>query len=133
MPTPNLHVVLVAGVIVSAVGDELVIAHPTDVLPGSEVAAIVAGPAIYLLAHALIRLRMTGSMSRKRLLGALACLAAGIVGLFVPALVLAALLIAVLVAVIGSEYAAAARRRARGEPSPLESLETSAAGRGRRS
>jgi len=128
-----LHVVLVAGVIVSAVGDELVIAHPTDVLPGSEVAAIVAGPAIYLLAHALIRLRMTGSMSRKRLLGALACLAAGIVGLFVPALVLAALLIAVLVAVIGSEYAAAARRRARGEPSPLESLETSAAGRGRRS
>jgi len=126
-----LHVVLVAGVIVSAVGDELVIAHPTDVLPGSEVAAIVAGPAIYLLAHALIRLRMTGSMSRKRLLGALACLAAGIVGLFVPALVLAALLIAVLVAVIGSEYAAAARRRARGEPSPLESLETSAAGRGR--
>jgi low temperature requirement protein LtrA len=126
-----LHVVLVAGVIVSAVGDELVIAHPTDVLPASEVAAIVAGPAIYLLAHALIRLRMTGSMSRKRLLGALACLAAGIVGLFVPALVLAALLIAVLVAVIGSEYAAAARRRARGEPSPLESLETSAAGRDR--
>jgi low temperature requirement protein LtrA len=126
-----LHVVLVAGVIVSAVGDELVIAHPTDVLPGPEVAAVVAGPAIYLLAHALFRLRMTGSMSRKRLLGALACLAAGGVGLFVPALVLAGLLIAVLVAVIGSEYVAAARRKARGEPSPLESLEVLATGRGR--
>ena len=29
-----LHVVMVAGVIVAAVGDELVIAHPTDELPG---------------------------------------------------------------------------------------------------
>ena len=32
-----LHVVLVAGIIVGAVGDELVIAHPTDVLPTAEV------------------------------------------------------------------------------------------------
>jgi low temperature requirement protein LtrA len=111
-----LHVVIVAGVIVSAVGDELVIAHPTEVLPGSEVAAVVAGPAIYLLAHALFRLRMAGSVSWRRLGGALACLATGLIGAFVPALVVAALLIAVLVAVISSEYVAAARRRARGEP-----------------
>jgi low temperature requirement protein LtrA len=126
-----LHVVMVAGVILSAVGDELVIAHPTEVLPAPEVAAVVGGPAIYLLAHALFRLRMTGSMSFRRLFGALACVAAGIVGLFVPALVLAGLVIAVLVAVIGSEYAAAARRRARGEPSPLERLEASAAAQNR--
>ncbi len=118
-----LHVVMVAGVIVTAVGDELVIAHPTEVLPAPEVAAVVAGPAIYLLAHALFRLRMAGSVSWRRLGGALACLAVGLIGLFVPALVVAALLIAVLVAVIGAEYVAAARRRARGEPSPLERLE----------
>ena len=111
-----LHVVIVAGVIVSAVGDELVITHPTEVLPGSEVAAVVAGPAIYLLAHALFRLRMAGSVSWRRLGGAVACLATGLIGAFVPALVVAALLIAVLVAVISSEYVAAARRRARGEP-----------------
>ena len=121
-----LHVVIVAGVIVSAVGDELVIAHPTEVLPGSEVAAVVAGPAIYLLAHALFRLRMAGSVGWRRLDGALACLATGLIGAFVPALVVGALLIAVLVAVIGSEYVAAARRRARGEPSPLELLEAAA-------
>jgi low temperature requirement protein LtrA len=125
-----LHVVLVAGVIVSAVGDELVIAHPTDVLPGPEVAAVVAGPAIYLIGHTLFRLRMTGTISRKRLFGALACLATGIVGMFVSALVLAGLLIAVLVAVIGSEHVAAARRRTRGEPSPLERLEAPAARHG---
>jgi low temperature requirement protein LtrA len=118
-----LHVVMVAGVIVTAVGDELVIAHPTEVLPAPEVATVVAGPAIYLLAHALFRLRMAGSVSWRRLGGALACLAVGLIGLFVPALVVAALLIAVLVAVIGAEYVAAARRRARGEPSPLERLE----------
>ena len=39
-----LHVVLVAGVLLSAVGDELVIAHPTEVLPDAEVAVAAAGP-----------------------------------------------------------------------------------------
>jgi low temperature requirement protein LtrA len=124
-----LHVVLVAGVILAAVGDELVIAHPTDELPGKEVLVVVSGPAVYLLGHALFRLRMTGTVSWKRLGGALACVAIGGVGAFVPALVLAALLVAVLVAVIGAEHIAAARRRARGEPSPLERLEASAIGR----
>jgi len=118
-----LHLIIVAGVIVSAVGDELVIAHPLEMLPGDQVAAVVAGPAIYLLAHALFRLRMAGSVSWKRLGGALVCVLVGFVGVYVPALVVAALLIAVLVAVIVSEYVAAARRSARGEPSPLERLE----------
>jgi low temperature requirement protein LtrA len=122
-----LHVVLVAGVIVAAVGDELVIAHPSHELPGREIAAVVAGPAIYLLAHAVFRWRMSGSVSGRRLAGALACVAAGGVGAFAPALVVAALVVAILVAVIGSEYLAGARSRARGEPSPLERLEASAA------
>ena len=57
-----LHVVMVAGVIVAAVGDELVIAHPTETLHGAEVVGVVAGPAIYLLAQALFRLRMAGTV-----------------------------------------------------------------------
>jgi low temperature requirement protein LtrA len=122
-----LHVVIVAGVIVSAVGDELVIAHPTEVLPGVEVAAVAAGPALYLLANALFRLRMTGSISWKRLGGAVTCVAVGGIGAFAPALVLAALLVGVLVGVIAAEQVAGIRRRARGEPSPLERLETTAA------
>jgi low temperature requirement protein LtrA len=121
-----LHVLMAAGIIVAAVGDELVIAHPKDVLPPYEVAAVATGPAIYLLAHVLFRLRMTGTISRKRLFGAFGCLAAGVVGLFVPALALAGLLVVVLAAVIGSELVAAARRRRRGEPTPLERLEASA-------
>jgi low temperature requirement protein LtrA len=122
-----LHVVLVAGVIVSAVGDELIIAHPTEQLSGAEVVAVVAGPAIYLLAHALFRLRVAGSVSGKRLAGAAGCVAVGGIAAFAPALVVAALLVAVLVAVIAAEHVAAARRTARGEPSPLERLEASAA------
>jgi low temperature requirement protein LtrA len=117
-----LHVLMVAGVIVAAVGDELVIAHPDEVLHGAEITAVVAGPAIYLLALVLFRLRMAGSLSRKRLAGAVACVAAGFVGLAVPALVLSLLLLAILVAVIAAEVLTGARRRARGEPSPLEAL-----------
>jgi low temperature requirement protein LtrA len=119
-----LHVLMVAGIILSAVGDELIIAHPTEVLPPSEVAVVASGPALYLVAHTLFRLRMTNTISVKRSLGALACVAVGFVGLFVPALVLAVLLITVLVAVIVAEYAAA-RMKARGEPTPLERLEAS--------
>ena len=121
-----LHVVLVAGVIVSAVGDELVIAHPGGRLSGREIAAVVAGPAIYLLGHALFRLRMAGSVSWKRLAGALACVAVGALATVVPALVVAALLVAVLMGVIVAERVAAVRRARRGEPSPLERLEAPA-------
>ena len=115
-----LHVVLVAGVILTAVGDELVIAHPLDVLPAHELAVVVAGPAVYLLGHVLFRLRMAGSLSWKRLLGALACISLAALGPFLPALALAALIICVLIAVILAEHVAVARRRAQGEPPPPE-------------
>ena len=36
-----LHVVLVAGIVLAAVGDELVIAHPTEVLGAREIAVVV--------------------------------------------------------------------------------------------
>src|SRR6266516_876371 len=121
-----LHVVLVAGVIVTAVGQELVIAHPTETLPGREIVAVVAGPTIYLLAHVLFRLRMTGTTSSKRLTATVACAAVGALGPFVPGLALASLLSAVLVGLIVAEQLTAVRRRARGEPSPLERLEASA-------
>ena len=39
-----LHVVIVAGIIVAAVGDELVIAHPSEVLHGAEIVAVVRRP-----------------------------------------------------------------------------------------
>jgi low temperature requirement protein LtrA len=118
-----LHVVIVGAIILSAVGDELVIAHPTDELPDAELVAVVSGPALYLLAHVALRLRMSGTVGGRRLAGAVACVAVGAVGTFAPALVVAGLLFGVLVAVIVADHVAAARRRGRGEPSPLERVE----------
>jgi low temperature requirement protein LtrA len=109
-----LHVVFVAGIILSAVGDELVIAHPTEILPPSEVAAVAAGPAVYMLAHTLFGYRLTGLWYRSKLLGALACVAVGFAGLFVPALVFAGALILVLVAVIAAGYLSAPRSQEQG-------------------
>jgi low temperature requirement protein LtrA len=119
-----LHVVIVAGILLSAVGDELVIAHPTEELGDAELIAVVCGPALYLLAHVALRLRMTGALSHRRLAGAVACLAVAAIGTFAPALVIAALLLGVLVAVIVGDQIAAQRRRRRGEPSPLERIAT---------
>jgi low temperature requirement protein LtrA len=124
-----LHVVFAAGIIMAAVGDELVIAHPTEVLPPQEVTAVAAGPAIYLVALTLFGYRLTGALSKRKLFGTLACVVVGLVGLFSPALVLAGLLIVVLVAVIGSNYLLASRSRARGEASPIEQFEAEDAAR----
>jgi len=102
-----------------------VIAHPTETLPGRQVATVVAGPTIYLLAHVLFRLRLAGSVSVRRLTAAVACAAAGALGPVIPGLALALLLAGVLLTLIGAERIAAVRRHARGEPSPLERLEAS--------
>jgi hypothetical protein len=55
---------------------------------------------------------------KTKLFGTLACIAVGFVGLFVPALMLAGLLIVVLVAVIGSSYLAPSKVEAEGEAPP---------------
>jgi low temperature requirement protein LtrA len=124
-----LHVVFAAGIIMVVVGDELVIAHPTEVLPPYEVAAVASGPAIYLFAHTLFGYRLTGTLSKRKLSGTLGCVVVGFVSLFLPALVFAGLLIVVLVAVIVSNYLVASRSRAREEASPIEQLEAEDAAR----
>jgi low temperature requirement protein LtrA len=115
-----LHVVIVAGILLGAVGDELVIAHPTRELPNAQLIAVVCGPALYLLAHVLLRLRVARTISPRRLGGAVACLAIGAIGTFAPALVVAALLLGVLVGVIVGDQLAEQQRRRRGDASPLE-------------
>ncbi|HET6510206.1 MAG TPA: low temperature requirement protein A [Baekduia sp.] len=107
-----LHVVLVGAIVLSAVGDELVIAHPTEPLAGSaEVAAVVGGPALYLFAHVLFRLRLTGRTAWRRPLGAALCVLIGIALPGADALVLALLVLAVLVAVIAGDQLVYGRRR----------------------
>ncbi|MGH2953680.1 MAG: low temperature requirement protein A [Solirubrobacterales bacterium] len=111
------HILIIAGIILTAVGDELVIAHPTDELSESELTAVVAGPTLYLLAQAALRLRITGQLSARRLSGAAGCVAVGLLAADAPALVVGALLLAVLVAVVVADQIVIARRASR-SPAP---------------
>jgi len=107
------HVLIIAGIILTAVGDELVIVHPNDELPTAELVTVCAGPALYLLAQAFLRLRMTGGISGRRLVGVLACVGVGLAGTALSALAVGFLLVAVLVGVIVADRVAAARRARR--------------------
>ncbi|MDX2025162.1 low temperature requirement protein A, partial [Microcella sp.] len=50
-----LHMILVGGVVLVAVGDELVLAHPDDPLDAATLAVVVAAPALYLLGNLLFK------------------------------------------------------------------------------
>jgi low temperature requirement protein LtrA len=103
-----------------------VIAHPGEHLHTAELLVVAGGPALYLLALTLFRLRMAGTVAWKRLGAAVACLVAAPLGAVAPALVLGWVVFAILVAVIAAEERAGARRAARGELSPLERLNAEA-------
>jgi low temperature requirement protein LtrA len=70
-----LHLPIIAGIIMVAVGDDLLVAHPGHHLSTAGVVMVTLGPAVYLLGETGFRLRMIGSVSPKRL----ACVAALIV------------------------------------------------------
>jgi low temperature requirement protein LtrA len=71
------HLPLVAGIIVTAVGDELVIAHPTAHADLAMIGTVLGGSALFLAGHALFKYTVFGVVSPARLvaiaiLGALA-------------------------------------------------------------
>jgi low temperature requirement protein LtrA len=67
-----LHLPLVAGIIVAAVGDELVLAHPGGPTDTKVLIAVAGGAAIYLVGTALFRFAIVGSLSLSHALGLLA-------------------------------------------------------------
>jgi low temperature requirement protein LtrA len=70
-----LHLVLVAGIIVFAVGDKTAVAHVTEHLSDASRLCFCGGVALYLLGQAAFRLRMTGTVSRAKIVAAGAVLA----------------------------------------------------------
>lgn len=99
-----LHLPIVAGVIMVAVGDDLLLVDPGVSLSTAGIAMLAGGPALFLLGEVLFRLRMIGSLSRKRLFTALGLCALGIVARQLPALALAGLVAAVLTGLAAREY-----------------------------
>lgn len=105
-----LHVVLVAGIVVAAVGDEFVLIHPTSTLSPAQLIVTAGGPTIYLLGLAVFRRRMAGVLSPTRLAAACACAVAGVIGLVLPAVALEVLLVAILGALLWAEHLTRASR-----------------------
>lgn len=61
-----LHLPMVAGVIITAVGDELAIAHPLGHASPEIVATVLGGPALFLAGHALFMRAIFGVYSLSR-------------------------------------------------------------------
>jgi low temperature requirement protein LtrA len=64
-----LHAVLIAGIIVVAVGDELVLAHPHLQSDTTAIACIVGGPALYLIGNAAFRRSLRLRLPNSHLIG----------------------------------------------------------------
>ena len=64
-----LHVLLVAGIILVAVGDELVIAHPLGHTDAKTAIAVLAGPAFYLVGNLLFKRVTAGWYPLSHLVG----------------------------------------------------------------
>jgi low temperature requirement protein LtrA len=112
-----LHVLIVAGIIVTAVGDELVLHHPAGHTDVKTAAVILGGPALYLLGNALFKWLSApyAPLSHTAGLVLLALLAP--VSLIAPPLALSAAANAVLITVAVWEWVSVGRKA---ETAPTE-------------
>ena len=70
-----LHLPMIAGIVLFALGVKKVLEHTGDPLKDMPAVALCGGLALYLLAHIAFRLRNVGSLNRPRLVAAAVCLA----------------------------------------------------------
>ena len=64
-----VHVIIVAGIIVSAVGNELVIAHPDGRINMVSAVVLIAGPVIYLVGNAIYKKVVYGQFPLSHIIG----------------------------------------------------------------
>ncbi|RYF74248.1 MAG: low temperature requirement protein A [Comamonadaceae bacterium] len=108
-----LHVILIAGVIVCAVADDLVVAHPLDPVKLKYAAVVVGGPLIYLLGNAFFKRVVYGRFPRSHGIGMLALLALLPLMLIVGLNLVAAGTLTTVVMVAVTAWEALSRRRSR--------------------
>jgi low temperature requirement protein LtrA len=105
-----LHLPIVAGIIMVAVGDDFLIAAPGRTPSTSVVSMLVGGPALYLVGESLFRLRMIASVSAKRVAAVVVIAALAALGGTLSILALALCVSGVLTALALSEYEPLTRR-----------------------
>jgi low temperature requirement protein LtrA len=95
-----LHLPIIAGIVLVAVGDELVIAHPTDALPDAGALVALGGPALFLGGLMACASRLGEAPSLAWPVAIVALLAAVPLGSSVEGLVVSALITALLAALV---------------------------------
>ncbi len=100
-----LHLPIVAGIVLVAVGDELVIAHPADDLHGGGALIALGGPALFLAGLMACAARVGQTQSVPRAVAIVALLAAVPLAAGADGLLVSALLTAVLVGLVVAERA----------------------------
>jgi low temperature requirement protein LtrA len=94
-----LHLPMVAGIIVTAAGDELAIAHPLGHATPEIVATVLGGPALFLFGHLLFKRAVFSVWSISRLVAILALVVLGLLGREWPPLLLATLTVLIIASV----------------------------------
>jgi low temperature requirement protein LtrA len=64
-----LHLLLVGGIIIAPVGDELMLAHPLDPVEMNTAIAVVGGPALYVAGNLLFKQTITERWPLSQLIG----------------------------------------------------------------
>jgi len=108
-----LHLPLIAGIELFALGVEQVVAHTDEPLKGEASAALFGGVALYLLAHVAFKLRLAAGFGPHRLVAALLCALCVPLGTEFNALAALALVTAISVGLIGYEVIRFREARAR--------------------
>lgn len=108
-----LHLPMVAGIILFAVGIKKTLGHVGDPLELVPAVACCGGVALYLVSHVLFRLRNMRTLSRRRLVAAVLVAALTPAAVELPALATLAIIAAVLSGLIAYETIRFAEARAR--------------------
>jgi len=98
-----LHLPMVAGIVLFALGLEKTLEHVDEVLDTVPAVGLCGGAALYLLAHIAFLFRTTGRIFRRRTIGAVVLLALVPAALAIPALAALALVSAVCSLVVAWE------------------------------
>ena len=70
------HIPMIAGIIVAAAADDLVIEHPSDGVATAVTLTILGGPALYLIGNGWFQWALWGELPRSRIVGLIALAAA---------------------------------------------------------
>lgn len=98
-----LHIVPIAGIILGAVADDLLLSHPLDPTGPAGIAVILGGPALYLLGNLLFKRATASRLALSHLVGLALLAALSLVAAALPPLLLGAASTSVLVVVAAWE------------------------------